>query len=211
MVSRQDRELDRRVGLSKRDYKQASLHPNVRKPPTKQPERESTIDSDENIFAPPESDEESLEQEDKASAPVSPPPEPQSSNATFRPLKADGLNARSSSHQSSSPPRELSNPASSIPATLFCSSNRQTRPKKRNSNMMSGDLSDDEVFTTPKKLRRTYKGFSTMPDTSPKTEKIKKGEIKINGSSSAGKKRGPEFRTFDTQPLISQGKLLPFQ
>lgn len=211
MVSRQDRKLDRRVGLSKGDYKQASLHPNVRKPPPKQPERESSVDSDGNIFAPPESDEESLEQEDKPSARASPPPKPRSSNASFRRFKADGLDARSSSHQSSSPPSELSNPASSIPATLFYSSNRQTSPKKRNSTMISGDISDDELFTSPKKLRRTYKGHSTMPDTSSKTEKVKNGKIKTNGSSPAGKKHGPEFRTFDTQPLISQGKLLPFQ
>lgn len=213
MVSRQDKKLERRVGMSKGDYKQPSLHPNVGKPPTKPMEQESTVDweSDVEIFRPPESDEEPLEQEDKPSAPVSPPPQLKSSNARFRPLKANGLNARSSSHQSSSPPTELSNPASSIPATLFYFSNRQTCPKKRNSNMMSGDMSDDELFTTAKKLRKTYKRQSTMPDTSPKTEKMKKGKIKVNGSSPAGKKRGPEFRTFDTQPLISQGKLLPFQ
>lgn len=210
MVSQPGTKLKRIVGLTKSDFKLESLHPNAKKLPARQLKRESTADSEGKIFGPPvtESDEESLEQEDKQSAPAS----RKSSNASTRPPRANGLDTRASSCQRGSQPRELSNPPSITPASHFSSSSRQPTLKKRNSNMMSGDTSDDDQMNVPKRPKKTYNSRrSTVLDTPRKTEKTNKGKVKANSSSLAGKMGGPVFRKVDIEPFISQGKLLPFQ
>lgn len=214
MPSPKNKMLERRVGLTRGNYKLGSLHPYAGKPPRKQQERESTADLDGRIYGPPvtESDEESPDQEEKQSAPISPLSEPKNSNASIRSLKANGLRARSSSHQSSSPPREIPNPASNIRPATFDNS------KKRRNHMMSGDFGEDEfgegfAFSCQKKKksRKSYKGHSNMLDTTPKTEKKNKGRTKADSGSPTAKKSGPKFRVYDTQSIISQGKLWPFQ
>lgn len=201
MVSPPGGKLERRIGLTKAGFKLASLHPNVGKPPVKQSERQSTADSEGGIYAPPESDEESLEQEEL------PLTKPESSNASIRSLQACGRDVRASSLRSSSPPGELPTPASIIRPTVWSK-------QKRNSNMASGDTSDDDGFFSEKKVKRTkttYKSQSNTLATSSKIEKMNKGKTKASSSSPAVKKSGPVFRIVDTQPLISQGKLSCFQ
>lgn len=205
MALQLDRKIERRVGLTKGAHKFASLHPNARKEPTKRQGRESIEDLEENIYKPPvtESDEESLEEDGK---------QPNSSNASTRSFKAKGRDTRSSSCQSSSPPRELYNTASNIPAGRFFSSSQLGKSAKRNNNMMSGDISDDDGFSKgPRRISKMYKSHSATQDASLKTEKMSKGKIKVNDSSTANKKGRPVFRTVDTEPIISQGKLLHFQ
>lgn len=202
MVSPPGGKLERRIGLTKAAYKLASLHPNVGKPP-KQSERESTADCEGNIYAPPESDEELLEQEEL------PLTKPKSSNASIRSLQACKRDVRASSFRSSSPPGELPTAASIIRPTIW-----GEKFSKRKSNMASGDTSDDDGFFSEKKVKRTkrtYKSQSNTFATSPKIEKTNKAKTKASSSSPAGKKSGPVFRKVDTQLLISQGKLLRFQ
>lgn len=201
--------LARRLGLSKADYQLGSLHPNARKPSTKQPERASDLDSEGEIFAPPmtESDEESEDEMERQSASMSSLTKRKSSNASIGSPKAIGrrLNVRSLSHQSNSPTGELSNPASIIPPSSW-----HNYTVKRSSHMMSGDISEEDGFSTAKrKPKRFYTNNrqSTTLDTSPKTGKMNKGKTKANRSSPAGKKSAPEFRTVDTRAMILKGKL----
>ncbi|MCJ1463289.1 hypothetical protein MMC07_001895 [Pseudocyphellaria aurata] len=194
--------LARRLGLNKADYKLESLHPNAGKLSTKQPERDFDSDSEENIFGPPESDDESQEEGERQSTSMSSLTNRKSSNASVGSLKANGLNVRSLSHQSTSPPGELSNPASIIPPSSW-----RKGTGKRNSTMTSGDISEEDCFPTAKKRPKktnTYTRQSTTLDTSPKTGKVNKGKTKGNSSSPAGKKSAPKFRTVDTQSMISK-------
>lgn len=197
--------------MNRGDYKLGSLHQIVRKPLMDQPEQESTLDLEGGIYGPPvtESDEESLEE--KQSAPVPTLKQRKGSDTSIRSYRDSGLDVRSSSHEGSSPPKELFNTTSIIPAGNFFSSSQQKSDKKRNSSMMSGDFSEDESWKAKKKPKKIYKGHFTMLDTSPKTGKMNKGKNQVNGSSPASKKRGPVFRTPDTEPILSQGKLIPFQ